>query len=78
MRASKRPGYENSGELLRTLEKGGFFVSTGEVLRETAPGKLRAKAELRYKLPMHFAEVVWGDGEKTHPIWNTAARKVVR
>jgi hypothetical protein len=72
VRAPKLPGFDNYGELLRTMEKGDFFISTGEVLmpshsiRETAPGRLRATAELRYTLPLKFAEVVWGDGEKTH------------
>jgi hypothetical protein len=72
VRAAKLPDHENNGELLRTMKKGDFFVSTGEVLmpessiRETAPGKLHATADVRYTLPLQFAEVVWGDGEKTH------------
>lgn len=72
VRAAKVPSFENYGELLRTMEKGEFFISTGEVLmpshsiRETQPGKLRATAEVRYTLPLQFAELVWGDGEKTH------------
>jgi hypothetical protein len=72
VRAPKLPSFENYGELLRTMEKGDFFMSTGEVLmpahsiRQTAPGRLRATAEVRYTLPLRFAEVVWGDGEKTH------------
>jgi hypothetical protein len=72
VRASKLPGFEDYGELLRTMQKSDFFISTGEVLmpehsiRQTAPGKLRALAELRYTLPLQFAEVVWGDGDKTH------------
>ncbi|MEJ7605144.1 MAG: DUF4350 domain-containing protein [Bryobacteraceae bacterium] len=71
VRSPKLPGYEESGELLRTMEKGDFFVSTGEVLmprhsiRETQPGKLHATAEVRHTLPLQFAEVVWGDGNKT-------------
>ena len=72
VRAAKLPAFENYGELLRTMQNGEFFISTGEVLmpehsiRETQPGRLRATAALRYTLPMQFAEVVWGDGEKTH------------
>jgi hypothetical protein len=66
------PTYDRYGELLDTMRKGDFFVSTGEVLmpehaiRETQAGKLRAEAALQYTLPLQFAEVVWGDGEKTH------------
>jgi hypothetical protein len=71
VRAQKLPGYDSYGELLGAMDKGDFFVSTGEVLmpehslRETQAGKLRATAEVRYTLPLQFAEVVWGDGEKT-------------
>ncbi|MEP7363088.1 MAG: DUF4350 domain-containing protein [Acidobacteriota bacterium] len=72
VRGSKLPGYDGYGEILNTMEKGDYFVSTGEVLmpehsiRETQPGKLHAMADVRYTLPLQFAEVVWGDGEKTH------------
>lgn len=71
VRAQKLPGYDGYGELLNAMDKGDFFVSTGEVLmpehslRETQAGKLRATAQVRYTLPLQFAEVVWGDGEKT-------------
>ena len=71
VRAAALPTYDRYGELLDTMRKGDFFISTGEVLmpdhsiRETQAGKLRASAELRYTLPLQFAEVVWGDGEKT-------------
>jgi hypothetical protein len=72
VRGASVPSFDNYGEVLRTMEKGDFFVSTGEVLmpehsiRETQTGKLRAVAELQYTMPLEFAEVVWGDGEKTH------------
>jgi hypothetical protein len=71
VKASKLPTYDGYGEILRTMEKGDFFMSTGEVLmpsyaiREVAPGKLKATAELRNTLPLDFAEVVWGDGKET-------------
>jgi hypothetical protein len=35
-------------------------------IRETGPDKLRATAEVRYTFPLQFAELVWGDGERTH------------
>ncbi|MEX2261695.1 MAG: hypothetical protein WD696_07075 [Bryobacteraceae bacterium] len=72
VRAAQLPSYDRYDELLQTMRKGDFFISTGEVLmpehsiRETQTGKLHAAAELRYTLPLQFAEVVWGDGEKTH------------
>jgi hypothetical protein len=81
VRAPKLPSFENYGELLQSMEKGDFFMSTGEVLmpqhsiQESTPGKLRATAELQYTFPLQFAELVWGDGEKTyreiHPLENT-------
>jgi hypothetical protein len=72
VRAARLPDYENYGELLDAMRKGDFFVSTGEVLmpehtiRETAADKLRATAEVRHTFPLQFAELVWGDGERTH------------
>jgi Domain of unknown function (DUF4350) len=71
VRASRLPSFDGYGEILDTMRKGDFFISTGEVLmpvhsiRETAPGKLLASAQVGYTLPLQFAEVVWGDGEKT-------------
>ena len=29
-------------------------------------GKIRAGAKLRWTFPLNIAEIVWGDGEKTH------------
>jgi hypothetical protein len=72
VRAKALPSYDNYGELLDTMRKGEFFVSTGEVLMpdhtiaESGAGRLRATAELSYTFPLQFAELVWGDGEKTH------------
>lgn len=72
VRSAKLPSFDNYGELLTTMEKGDFFVSTGEVLmpeysiKESGKDKLRVTASLRYTLPLQFAELVWGDGEKTH------------
>jgi DNA repair protein RadC len=48
VRAPKLPSFENYGELLKTMQKGDFFISTGEVLmpqhsiRETRTGTLSA------------------------------------
>jgi hypothetical protein len=72
VRSAQLPTYERYGELLDAMRKGDFFISTGEVLmaehsiRETQAGKLSAVADIRYTFPLQFAEVVWGDGEKTH------------
>jgi hypothetical protein len=72
VRAQKLPGFSDYGELLQTMEKGDFFMSTGEVLmpehsiQEAKPGRLRVTAEVRYTMPLQFAELVWGDGKETH------------
>ncbi|HYP13588.1 MAG TPA: DUF4350 domain-containing protein, partial [Bryobacteraceae bacterium] len=72
VRAKSLPSFDQYGELLQTMERGDFFMSTGEVLlpehsiRGTQNGKLVASADVRYTLPLQFAELVWGDGEKTH------------
>ena len=72
VRAKSLPSYDNYGQLLDTMRKGDFFVSTGEVLlpewsiTEPRPNRLLAKARFTSTLPMQFAEVVWGDGKQTH------------
>ena len=72
VRAPALPSFDNYGQILKTMEKGDFFVSTGEVLmpehtiRETSPGRLSVTADVRNTLPLQFAELVWGDGEQTH------------
>jgi hypothetical protein len=71
VRASRLPSFDNYGEILTTMAKGDFFVSTGEVLMpswsiaETRTDRLRARATVKYTLPLRFAEVVWGDGRET-------------
>lgn len=72
VRAPRLPSYDNYGELLDTMRRGEFFVSTGEVLmpehriQESQPDRLTVSADIRYTLPLQFAELVWGDGEQTH------------
>ena len=72
VRSSGLPNFDRYGELLRTMAKGEFFISTGEVLmpehsiEENQPGRLRVSAQVRYTLPLQSAELVWGDGEKTY------------
>ncbi len=71
VRAAKLPDFDHSGEILRGMAKGDFFISTGEVLmpehtiRENKPGVLHVTANLRNTLPLQFAELVWGNGNAT-------------
>ncbi len=66
------PSYDNYGEVLRAMAKGDYFISTGEVLMpehtitEPRRDQLKATATLRNTFPLQFAELVWGDGNKTH------------
>lgn len=83
VRAPKLPTYDNYGQLLKTMDAGDFFISTGEVLlpehaiRESAPNQLSVTAQLRNTFPLEFAELVWGDGTNTyreiHPLTDTRA-----
>ena len=72
VKARALPTFDGYGEILRTMERGEFFVSTGEVLMpehsivETRADRLRAKASIHYTMPLRFAELVWGDGKETH------------
>ena len=71
VRAPKLPSYDDYGQLLRTMERGEFFVSTGEVLMPehrivVAGERLEATAQVRHTFPLEFAELVWGDGTGTH------------
>lgn len=72
VRANALPNYDNYGQILDTMRRKDFFVSTGEVLMpehkitETAKDQLSATADIHYTLPLQFAELVWGDGKETH------------
>ena len=71
VRADKLPSFDDYGQLLEPLLRGEMFVSTGEVLlpewKITGAGdEITASAKIRWTFPLNFAEIVWGDGEKTH------------
>ncbi|MBL8242346.1 MAG: DUF4350 domain-containing protein [Bryobacterales bacterium] len=72
VRAPALPSYDNYGDILTKMKTGDFFISTGEVLMpehkiaETRPGQLQVTADVMHTFPLQFAELVWGDGEKTH------------
>ncbi|MDQ6665103.1 MAG: hypothetical protein M3Z23_11990 [Acidobacteriota bacterium] len=61
------PAYDNYGQLLDTVAKGDYFITTGEITLPatsiTAAGdKLMAHADVSYTFPLRMVEVVWGDG----------------
>lgn len=72
VRAPSLPSFDNYGSLTTAMEKGDFFMSTGEVLMPEhsisprSAGRLRVTADVHNTLPLQFAELVWGDGNETH------------
>ena len=71
VRLDRLPDFDHYDQVLEALNRGDFFVSTGEVLipkteiKAASPDQIVARAEVRWTFPLQFAEVVWGDGLKT-------------
>ena len=64
------PKPDDVSSVIKTIERGDFFVSTGEVLipsyRVQGTGAQRKiVADVEWTFPLDFVEVVWGDGQKT-------------
>jgi hypothetical protein len=64
------PGVDNWKPIVDAMMKGNFFVTSGEVLipnyEVTGAGNKRTVvADVEWTFPLEFAEVVWGDGQKT-------------
>jgi len=61
---------DNWAPIVNSLKKGTFFATSGEVLissydvQGTGPQRTIA-ADIEWTFPLEFAEVVWGDGQKT-------------
>ena len=65
-----QPGIDNWKPIVDAMKKGDYFVSSGEVLIPSyavqGTGKRRTiAADVEWTFPLEFAEVVWGDGQKT-------------
>ena len=65
-----QPGIDNWKPIVDAMKKGDYFVSSGEVLVPSyavqGTGKQRTiAADVEWTFPLEFAEVVWGDGQKT-------------
>ena len=70
LRLPSLPSFDNYAAVAQALEKGDYFVTTGEVLIpehsiEYRDGRTRARASLRWTFPLRMAEAVWGDGVYT-------------
>ena len=61
---------DNWAPIVNSLKKGTFFATSGEVLISSydvqGAGRQRTiAADVEWTFPLEFAEVVWGDGQKT-------------
>ncbi len=64
------PGIDNWKPIVDAIKKGDFFATSGEILIPSysvqGTGKQRTiSADVEWTFPLEFAEVVWGDGQKT-------------
>jgi hypothetical protein len=65
------PSWDNYGSFFTALQKGDYFLTTGEVLlpevqvRPRGANTIAVSATVRHTFPLQFAEVVWGDGTQT-------------
>lgn len=72
VKSNRLPEWGRYGDLLQTVERGEFFITTGEVLlpetsiQAQGADTIQVKAKVRHTFPLQFAEVVWGDGQSSH------------
>jgi hypothetical protein len=71
VRLPSLPSWRDYGQVLDALGRAEGFVTTGEILLPRVgwqPGgdTVRVNADLRWTFPLRMAEIVWGDGERTH------------
>ena len=67
----KQPSFDKWSDALQVIADGDYFTTTGEVLLPNAKltgdaGSITAKADVQWTFPLRVAEIVWGDGMKTH------------
>jgi hypothetical protein len=72
LRLPQLPSFDHYGEVLKSVEKGDGFISTGEILLPSASvtgvgnHSVQINAKVSSTFPLRVAEVVWGDGVNTH------------
>ena len=64
------PAPDDASAVIRTLMRGDYFVSSGEVLIPSyavrgSGNKRTIVADVEWTFPLDFVEVVWGDGQHT-------------
>lgn len=71
VRLDRLPVFDHWEEALKPWAEGEFFTTTGEVLLPSveidtsSENEIAVTASARWTFPLKFAEIVWGDGEKT-------------
>jgi hypothetical protein len=65
------PSFDDYGRLLEAVQRGDYFISTGEVLlpaveiSTASPAAITATARVQWTFPLAFGEIVWGNGNET-------------
>jgi len=64
------PTPDDTSSIIKVLQRGDYFVSTGEVLIPSysvqgAGNQKKILADVEWTFPLDFVEVVWGDGQRT-------------
>jgi hypothetical protein len=71
LRLPKLPSFDQYDRILKSLEKGDGFITTGEILLPSShlsavdDGSVRIDARISSTFPLRMAELVWGDGTTT-------------
>jgi hypothetical protein len=66
------PAFDHYDRILKSLEKGDGFITTGEILLPSATmspmgdHSVRVKTKISTTFPLRIAELVWGDGKNIH------------
>ncbi|MGC2402096.1 MAG: hypothetical protein WA510_20045 [Acidobacteriaceae bacterium] len=66
------PSFDHYDEILKSVQTGDGFISTGEVLLPAfelsakGSGEVQVNARVTSTFPLRLAAVVWGDGKTTH------------
>jgi hypothetical protein len=72
LRLPDLPSFDHYDRILKSIEKGDGFITTGEILlpsvsmSSTGDHSVRVRAKISSTFPLRVAEVIWGDGKSTH------------
>ncbi len=72
VRLDRLPPFDRWGDALAPLARGAYFTTTGEVLlpevdlASSSATEIVANTRVLWTFPLVFAEIVWGDGHRTH------------